>query len=314
MEINKVAKSRQKYYCKKCNYTCSKLSDWNKHNLTRKHNMEINGKNGNRKSPLILSCEKCNKTFKTNSGLWKHKKNCKINRDNFEELSDTDTNSEREEEVKGEVDSSLVLELLKDNKEMRMLLIEQNKQMMELAKKAGTTNNIVNNTVNNNKFNLNVFLNEKCKDAMTLKDFVKSIEVTVKDFINTGEVGFVNGISQIMLDRINDMEIQDRPLHCTDLKRETIYIKDDEKWEKDENKKNLRKAVKQVANKNYYTANDWMDETPNSKVMGTKEYEDFFKYANESTGGVGEEQTKSFEDKIMKNVMKEVTIDKEKAL
>tara|TARA_Y100000361_G_scaffold56790_1_gene49623 strand:+ start:13426 stop:14373 length:948 start_codon:yes stop_codon:yes gene_type:complete len=314
MEINKVAKNRQKFYCKKCNYTCSKLSDWNKHNLTRKHNMEINGKNGNRKSPLILSCEKCNKTFKTNSGLWKHKKNCKINRDNSEELSDTDTNSEKEEDVKGEVDSSLVLELLKDNKEMRMLLIEQNKQMMELAKKAGTTNNIVNNTVNNNKFNLNVFLNEKCKDAMTLKDFVKSIEVTVKDFINTGEVGFVNGISQIMLNRINDMEIQDRPLHCTDLKRETIYIKDDEKWEKDENKQNLRKAVKQVANKNYYTANDWMDETPNSKIMGTKEYEDFFKYANESTGGVGEEQTKSFEDKIMKNVMKEVTIDKEKAL
>ncbi len=232
MEINKVAKNRQKFYCKKCNYTCSKLSDWNKHNLTRKHNMEINGKNGNRKSPLILSCEKCNKTFKTNSGLWKHKKNCKINRDNSEELSDTDTNSEKEEDVKGEVDSSLVLELLKDNKEMRMLLIEQNKQMMELAKKAGTTNNIVNNTVNNNKFNLNVFLNEKCKDAMTLKDFVKSIEVTVKDFINTGEVGFVNGISQIMLNRINDMEIQDRPLHCTDLKRETIYIKDDEKWEK----------------------------------------------------------------------------------
>jgi len=310
MATKNSPKIRRKFYCEKCDYTCSKPSDFNKHINSKKHNAIYCY---NTATKISLTCH-CGKIYKHTSSFYRHKKNCKINRDNSEELSDTDTNSEKEEDVKGEVDSSLVLELLKDNKEMRMLLIEQNKQMMELAKKAGTTNNIVNNTVNNNKFNLNVFLNEKCKDAMTLKDFVKSIEVTVKDFINTGEVGFVNGISQIMLNRINDMEIQDRPLHCTDLKRETIYIKDDEKWEKDENKHNLRKAVKQVANKNYYTANDWMDETPNSKVMGTKEYEDFFKYANESTGGVGEEQTKSFEDKIMKNVMKEVTIDKEKAL
>jgi len=300
-----MPKNAENFICNNCNFKCSKLSDWNRHLNTAKHKKATDVVDATtKKEPTLLSCA-CGKQYKERTALWRHKKICKY-------LIETTTTPEQQPHIehneKIQISEDILLQLIQDNKDMRLTIIE-------LAKKAGTTNNIVNNTVNNNqKFNLNMFLNETCKDAMSIKDFVKSIEVTVQDFAHTGEIGFVNGITKIMTDKISNMDIQDRPLHCTDLKRETIYIKDDEKWEKDEDKKNLRKAVKQVANKNYYTASDWMEETPNSKIMGTKEYEDFFKYANESTGGVGVEQTKSFEDKIMRNVMKVTTIDKEKAM
>ena len=177
-------------------------------------------------------------------------------------------------------------------------------------------NNTVNNTnINsNNKFNLNVFLNEKCKNAMTLKDFVKSINISIQDFIETGERGFIDGISNIIVERINEMEIHDRPLHCTDLKRETVYIKDDDKWEKDEDKVKLRKAVKGVANRNERMRPIWYDSTPDVGIMGTENYEKFFKYSESSLGGCGKEETRLFEDKVMKNVLREVTIDKEKSM
>jgi hypothetical protein len=211
--------------------------------------------------------------------------------------------------------SNTIFELVKQNNEFKQLLIEQNKKMMEMAGNIG--NNTVNNNTNinsNNKFNLNVFLNEKCKNAMTLKDFVKSINISIQDFIETGERGFIDGISNIIVERINEMEIQDRPLHCTDLKRETVYIKDDDKWEKDEDKVQLRKAVKGVANKNERMRPIWYDSTPDVGIMGTENYEKFFKYSESSLGGCGKEETKLFEDKVMKNILKEVTINKENSI
>ena len=195
-----------------------------------------------------------------------------------------------------------VMELMKKNDALTNSIVEMSKQI-------GNNNNNVNS---NNKFNLNVFLNEKCKNAMSLTDFVKSINLTVQDFIETGERGFIDGISNIIIERINNMELHDRPLHCTDLKRETVYVKDAEKWEKDEDKNKLRKAVKWVANKNERIRPIWYEETPDVEVMGTDNYEKFFKYSESALGGCGREETKLFEDKVMKNVMKEVTIDKEK--
>jgi hypothetical protein len=205
---------------------------------------------------------------------------------------------------------SVILELLKQNQEFKDLLIEQNKHIILLSQNAGNNNNINCNNNSNNKFNLNVFLNEKCKDAISLKDFVNSMNISLEDYIQTGEIGYVEGISKTIVKCINDMEVYDRPLHCTDLKRETIYIKDGEKWEKDEDKSELRKAVKRVAHKNHKMTSLWMEKTPDVNTMGTENYEKFFKYMQSSLGGCGEQETKSFEDKIMKNIMKEVTIDK----
>tara|TARA_B110000881_G_C18524647_1_gene489625 strand:+ start:416 stop:1075 length:660 start_codon:yes stop_codon:yes gene_type:complete len=210
---------------------------------------------------------------------------------------------EQPPKISNPVDSSLILELLNQNKELHQMVIE-------LAKKAGNTTNNTNNTINN-KFNLNVFLNETCKNAMTLTEFVKSMNLSVEDFVNTGELGYVNGISQIMVDRINNMELCDRPLHCTDLKRETVYVKDAEKWEKDEDNDKMRDAVKKVASKNERMRSVWYNETPNIDVLGSDNCEKFFKYSKSALGGVNPDQTRTFQDKIIRNVLKEVIIDKQ---
>jgi hypothetical protein len=214
------------------------------------------------------------------------------------------------------IDAALVLELLKQNQEFKDLIIEQNKQMMELANKAGNNTNCNNNNTTNNKFNLNVFLNETCKDAISMDDFINSIEVTRDEFIHTGQVGFIEGISTVMADRFRNMEVHTRPLHCTDLKRETIYIKNADKWEKDDaDKTKMRKAVRGVARKNTKELWRWYnDNKPAVEQIGTDVCEDYFKFHKAALGGYGKEEDLKFEDKIMHNVLKEVHIDKYSSL
>jgi hypothetical protein len=213
----------------------------------------------------------------------------------------------------GSFKDNLIIELLKQNQEFKDLMIEQNKQMIELVKNTGnTTNNTTNNNNCNNKFNLNVFLNETCKDAISMDDFINSLEVTRDDFIRTGNVGFVQGMSSVLVKRIRNMELHTRPMHCTDLKRETVYIKNEDKWEKEDmDKTHLRKAVKNVAHKNMNELKRWYrDSKPEVDTHGTTEYEDYFKYYKSALGGYDKEEDKEFEEKIIKNVLKEVQVDK----
>jgi hypothetical protein len=210
--------------------------------------------------------------------------------------------------------TSLIFDLVKENKEFKELLIEQNKQMMEMAGKTGNNTNC-HNTNSNNKFNLNFFLNETCKDAITMNDFIQNMKVTVEDFINTGNLGFVDGISKVMVERMREMEMHTRPMHCTDLKRETIYIKDADKWEKDEDKRVLRNAVKLVAKKNHAQLRTWYDNSkPEVEQIGSEECDNYFQYYKAALGGYGKDEDRKFEDKIMRNVMKETTIDKQMSL
>ena len=312
MDTDKVHIKHHEYKCEKCNYITQRKSQYDRHILTAKHiRIHENTENSSKKFK-IYKCDICNNEYKFHSGLWKHKKTCSYEEHNnvTEDIQVEEPVNDANPDTDVKVLSNTIFELVKQNNEFKQLLIEQNHKMMEMAGNMGNNNN---NTVNsNNKFNLNVFLNEKCKNAMTLKDFVKSINISVQDFIETGERGFIDGISNIIVERINDMEIHDRPLHCTDLKRETVYIKDEGKWEKDDNKTKLRKAVKGVAYKNERMRPVWYDSTPDVGVMGTENYEKFFKYSESSLGGCGREETELFEDKVMKNVLKEVTIDKEK--
>jgi hypothetical protein len=215
------------------------------------------------------------------------------------------------------IDTSLVIELLKQNQEFKDLIIEQNKQMLELANKAGNNNNTnCNNTTTNNKFNLNVFLNETCKDAISMDDFIKSFEVTRDEFLHTGKVGYIEGLSAVMANRFKDMDVHTRPLHCTDLKRETVYIKNADKWEKDDaDKTKMRKAVRGVASKNTQEMWRWYDDNkPEVEQIGTDVCEDYFQYHRSTLGGYGKEEDLKFEDKIIHNVLKGVLIDKSSAL
>ena len=308
METEKLPKVAAKYECDGCCYNTDKTSSYAKHLLTAKHQRKHQLTD---KSQLVatkdICCDNCNKVYKSRVGLWKHKRTCKGTANAI--ASEIDTSNDG---TSVSMKDNLIIELLKQNQEFKDLMIEQNKHMMELAKNAGhnTINN--NNTNCNNKFNLNVFLNETCKDAITMDDFINSIEVTREDFLHTGQVGFVEGISTVMAHRFRDMEMHTRPLHCTDLKRETIYIKNADKWEKDDSDKTqMRKAVRRVAKKNMKELWRWYnDNKPAVEQIGTDVCEDYFKFHKSALGGYGKEEDLKFEEKIIKNVIKEVQVDK----
>ena len=317
------------YNCKKCNFDTRNKKDFKRHLTTAKHKNHVYLNDFEQDSPQKtqpISCSFCQKEYVSRSGMWYHQKKCKgpppdpvlidpslptvmpkpedmmayvfeIMRDKMPDKPDQ---------------SQLVLELLKQNQEFKDLIIEQNKHMMDLAKNAG--HNTINNTNTNcnNKFNLNVFLNETCKDAITMDDFINSFEVTREDFLHTGKVGYIEGISKVMANRFRDMDMHTRPLHCTDLKRETIYIKNADKWEKDDaDKTHMRKAVRGVARKNKQELWRWYnDNKPEVEQIGTDVCEDYFQYHRSALGGYGKEEDLKFEEKIIRNVLKEVHIDK----
>ena len=318
--------SSLKLECKICDYYTSRSSQYTRHLTTAKHiRMTSDAKNVQNSSAYICDC---GKEYKYRQGLFSHRKKCDASCQN--QLAAT--NSTASDNVP-QFDAALVIELLKQNQEFKSIMLEQSKQLaeqhnqmaeqqlqlLEAVKdgKIGNTNtNCHNMTNSNNKFNLNVFLNETCKDAISMDDFINSIEVTRDEFIHTGQVGFVEGISTVMAHRFRDMEMHTRPLHCTDLKRETIYIKNADKWEKDDaDKTKMRKAVRGVAKKNMKELWRWYnDNKPAVEQIGTDVCEDYFKFHKAALGGYGKEEDLKFEEKIMRNVLKEVHIDKSTSL
>jgi hypothetical protein len=290
-----VAKSGKKlannYYCKKCDYVCCKIYNWKKHLDTAKHTQEMLGKDlmaksGKNKQYL---CKNCEKSFHTNSGLWKHNKIC-ICEDHKEE-----NNLDKKDE--------LIDYLMKENKEIKELILE-------LAKKDSynNCNNIVNS--NNKAFNLNFFLNETCKDAMNIMDFVDSIKLQITDLEKVGELGYVEGISNIITKNLKKLDVTQRPVHCTDKKREIIYIKDEDKWEKeDEEKKKLRKVIRRVAFKNQRLLPEFKKEHPDCGKYNSKYSDQYNKIVVESMGGSGDNDEEK-EGKIIKNISKNIIVDK----
>jgi hypothetical protein len=216
----------------------------NKHLSTRKH---LNTINVAEKGAEIITCDKCNATYKHKSSLWKHRKTCNgIVHSNY---SKTDVTTL----------TNLVIELVKNNNDLQ-------KQLMDMCQKS-TCNTIVNNTNTNNnqKFNINVFLNEECKNAMNFEDFLNGIEVTQEDIQNNGRLGFVDGISKIIIDNLNMLSVHQRPIHCTDWKREVMYIKDDNKWTREIDDKKMEDAIQVVSQKSIRTLHAWKMSNPDYK-------------------------------------------------
>jgi hypothetical protein len=189
-------------------------------------------------------------------------------------------------------------------------VIDQQKQLIEIAKKPTMVNS--NNNSNNNHFNLNFFLNETCKNAMNIQDFISSIKLTTQDFETTGRLGFVDGISRIFINELKRLEVERRPLHCTDVKRETVYVKDNDTWEKENlEKKKLKWAINSIAQLNLNQVQDWQQEYPECRENNTTANTHFNKMAMVALGGFGDDEEIKFRDKIVKNVLKEIIIDKE---
>jgi hypothetical protein len=308
LAIEKSQNIAKKYHCKKCDYSTCNLYDFNKHNNTKKHlvndNSTFSTVLSQKSQDKQFTCINCNKSYKDNSGLWKHKKKC------CNEQEDT-------EDSNNKITPELVMNILHQNKELQQMLIEQHKQnnelqnkVLELAKNNSMTN--CNNTTNshNKTFNLQVFLNETCKDAMNIMDFVDSLKIQLSDFENVGKLGFVNGISKIIVKNLNSLDETKRPVHCTDAKREVMYVKDQDKWEKEnDNKQTLRKAIKQVAHKNSKLLKDFTSKHPGCEKSDSRFSDEYNKLVVEAFGGKGNNELEK-EDKIIKNIAREVTIDK----
>jgi hypothetical protein len=304
LSINCRNKISPNFNCEKCHYYTSKQTDYNKHLLTLKH--KINNENNEtvKKSPINI-CDGCSKQFNSYNSLWKHKNkyNCKKVDDNtIKEPSNTIT-------------SEMFMEFFKQSKELQNVLIEQNKELQNKLITMAQTPSIVNNnnTLNNNnqQFNLQFFLNETCKDAINITDFVNSLELKVEDFEATGKLGYVEGISRIIINEMNDMEVEKRPMHCTDFKRETLYIKDDNVWIKENQDKNkFKKVVKKVAQLNLNQFTKWQAKYPDCVKVNTKENDEFIKLSLAALGSRDDEEEEKFMDKILKNVLKEVVVTK----
>ena len=298
MSTEKTPKNAQKYYCKMCDFGCIKLSEYKRHIITNKHKSTENQQNQqekHQKTPNNYVCE-CGKNYKERTGLWKHKKIC----DYTEEV-------EKEPE-----ETSKITKISEDDISVKDMMV----MMIDIIKEMKNTNTTNNNTTNNNtqnNFNLNFFLNEQCKNAMNITDFVKSIEIEVEDVANVGKLGYVEGITRIVTKALNNLDVYERPIHCSDLKREVMYVKDNGIWEKeDERKPNMKKALEVISHKNVMKIKAWTDANPSWKKHYSKEEDEYLKISYESMGGSNAEEDDKYFNKIIRKVANNVTIDKVK--
>ena len=264
------------FHCVYCDYKCSKKSNFNRHLLTAKHKKLENTIKSNQNEQLELEKEQkpielkkeeevikqeiivndfkceCGKVYKHYPSLWTHKKTCTF-------IEDTQIVEKNE----GSNDyKDMILELVKENKEMRNMMVEQQKTIGELIPKVGNNNSTTNNNTINQKFNINVFLNEQCKDAINMSDFIKNIEISLEQLDFTKTNGLEKGLTHAIMENMNKLSVYERPMHCTDVKRETLYIKDNDTWEKDKDKSKIKQVIKKASNKNYTALTNWTKENP----------------------------------------------------
>ena len=297
MSINDLTQKKLiKYSCEKCLFNTCNKNDYNRHILTKKHLINEYQSFSINNTQKTSYESKCGKIYKDYSGLWRHKKVC--NCDNKEEKEITENNEMQELK-------EIMKYLMKENSEMKNLI-------MEVIKNG--THNITNTHTNshNKTFNLQFFLNETCKDAMNIMEFVDSVNLQLSDFENVGKLGYIDGISNIIIKNLNALDVTQRPVHCADSKREIIYIKDDNKWEKeDESKKKIRKVIKRVADKNARLILKFREKYPDYNKATSLISDQYNKLIIEAMGGSGDNDLEK-EDKIIKNVVKQVIIDKDK--
>ena len=292
MATEKTKKNEQKYSCNYCYFTTCKKTDFNRHLLTIKHKNNVSTTDNNTKNEKIYICDCCEKEYNDRAGLWRHKKSCTPKKEHI-----LNTNVENAKIT----DDNLIVMLINQCKELR----DENKELINIIK------NGTHNTNSHNKtFNLQFFLNETCKDAMNIMDFVDSIKLQLSDLEKVGRIGFVEGISNIITANLKALDITQRPIHCTDNKREILYVKDENKWEKEADEKNkIRKAIKMVAHKNIKILPKFKEVHPDCSKSESKYSDQYNKIMVESFGGSGDNDLEK-EDKIIKNIAKGVGIEK----
>jgi hypothetical protein len=309
-------KKTPKFECVYCQYITGNKKDYGKHILTNKHMaLTLANASGDNciKNTKKYICNICNKNYESRNGLWKHKKICKTQ----DIVVDKETNNKLTLDNEPN-DKALIMmlikenaQLIKDNSEFKNMVMEQQNMMMEVIKN-GTHNTTNTHTNSHNKsFNLQFFLNETCKDAMNIMDFVESIQLQLSDLEKVGEIGFVEGISNIIVKNLKALDVTQRPVHCTDKKREVLYVKDEDKWEKqDEENVKLRKVIKKVTDKNMRLIPKYREKYPDCNKSISRYSDQYNKIIVESMGGSGDNDDEKA-TKIIKNISKQVLVEKE---
>ncbi len=308
-----------KFECKTCSIVCSKQSDWKRHISTSKHKNSVNIQNGEKNAPtncdtcmkvfsskyelkkhlntkshidrvnnIVKSyeCDKCSKVYSSYTGLWQHKRKCNLHT----------------------TVPDILAEVLKSNNELQKQNQELQKQMLDLCKNGIHNNTTINQTNNNNqRFNINVFLNEKCKDAINFSDFVKNIQISYEDLENNAHLGFVDGISKIFLDNLKQLDVTERPIHCTDVKRETMYIKDENTWTKQADDEKLQKAIQTVSYRSMGKLAEWKKENPDYKDCNSEFSQKCVDIQLQTLAGTNRE---TYYPKVIHVLARETAVDK----
>ena len=281
MTDNNVAKVANNFECKLCNYNTCKKSNYNKHLLTLKH-INLHNTDKNVAKVASFNCL-CGKSYKHRQSLYTHQSKCTF--------KDKESVCEK---ISENLSQEFVLDVIKKQQDQITELTNTIKEMAPL---------INSNTVNNNqKFNINVFLNEQCKDAINMSDFIKSLKVNLEELDIIKENGLAEGISKTIINNMSKLSIYERPLHCTDIKRETLYIKEDNNWTKDNNKEKIKEAIKKTSSKNYNALQEWKES--NADYMNNEDKTDYFAKTISTIGKIDN----NIDNKIIKNICKETYI------
>ena len=305
------------FYCKDCDYYCSKKYNWNKHKTTRKHRILTNTyeylQSDLQKSSNTYICN-CGNAYMHRQSLYTHRKTSDNPECKEGKKSQLQEYNEESKQIidQNQITTQMFYDLMKQNSKFQKGIIYILKQQQPLTTNNNNTiNNIMNSNSNNKTFNLNLYLNETCKDALNLSEFIDSINVKLSDLENIGQEGYVDGISDLFLTNLNDLDSHMRPIHCSDLRREILYVKNQNEWFKEaEEKPLIIQAIKQLTTKNIRQIAEWMKKYPDCTQSDSKKNDQYLKIvSNAMSGGTIEEQRNNI-NKIIKNLAKEVVINK----
>lgn len=323
MDNEKAPKIDNKYYCEKCNFTCSKKSDYARHLSTAKHKKQEMDNEKAPKNATPYMCL-CGNEYKHASGLSKHKKKCTY----IQNSSKNETEEVSEDMSKLSKEKYLELmnaQLMKQNTELKGVNTELqgvNTELQEVIKQNNvimketldTVKNAKGNTINNN-ISINFFLNDKCKDAMNIADFIDTLKISMGDLDNFGKGGFIEGVSNVIIKRLNELEVEERPIHCTDVKRKSLYLKDKDTWNKeDAEMNNMKKMIDTVRHKNMMKLPEWQEENPSSKVLSTPKNREYINIANKVMGGATDAEDEHNYKSIISKVSNATILNKNDTL
>jgi len=306
-------KNAEIYICEKCDFRCRKKSNWDSHILTRKHKSETNETKVRQKK--AFTCETCLGNLNSRASYYRHRQKCGVF--SYEKNAEQNAGNPPDDPSSpvfpnapqvGALDKDkVIIDLLQQNNELQRHIIELSKT----GNVTNTTNTTTHTNSHNKTFNLQFFLNETCKDAMNITDFVNSLKLTLQDLEKVGELGYAEGISRMFVQGLNDLEVNRRPIHCSDLKREIIHIKDKDRWEKDtDNQDRLKKAIKDLSNKNIMLLDDWQKENPGCTEYDHRKNDIYLRMVVEAMGPVDELAERKDFGKIIRSIAKHTIIDK----